>query len=110
VSAKPTPPKIVPVSDDLRGVFAFRVRTLRVAKGWSQEHLALECGLDRTYVSAIERSRWNVSLGNIEKLAIALGVKPFALLMPIDSSEFAIAIALSKPEDRGQGGLTGPPE
>jgi transcriptional regulator with XRE-family HTH domain len=85
VSAKPTPPKTIPASDDLRGVFAFRVRTLRVAKGWSQEHLALECGLDRTYVSAIERSRWNVSLGNIEKIAIALEVKPFSLLVLADS-------------------------
>ena len=84
MSAKPSPPKTVPNATDLRGVFAFHVRTLRVAKGWSQERLALECGLDRTYVSAIERSVWNVSLANIEKLAATLDVAPWELLRPID--------------------------
>jgi len=86
VSAKPSLPKTTPAKDDLRGILAFRVRTLRVAKGWSQEYLALECGLDRTYVSAVERSRWNVSLGNIERMACALDVLPFALLLPIDTA------------------------
>ena len=84
MSAKPSPPKTTPAANDLRGVLAYRIRTLRVAKGWSQEHLALECDLDRTYVSAVERSRWNVSLGNIERLASALDVLPFALLVPIN--------------------------
>ena len=82
MSAKPKPPTELPAPDDLRGVLAFNVRLLRVAKGWSQEALALECGLDRTYVSAVERSRWNVSLSNIEALAKALGVLPWALLKP----------------------------
>jgi transcriptional regulator with XRE-family HTH domain len=42
----------------------------------------MECGLDRTYVSAIERSRWNISLSNIEALAHALGVQAWELLKP----------------------------
>ncbi|WP_425293608.1 helix-turn-helix domain-containing protein [Lampropedia puyangensis] len=42
----------------------------------------MECELDRTYVSAVERSRWNVSLSNIEKIAKALDVAPWALLKP----------------------------
>ena len=58
------------------------MRLLRVQKGWSQERLAQECELDRTYVSAVERSRWNVSLSNIERLALALGVEPWSLLYP----------------------------
>ena len=82
MSAKPKPPTTLPAPDDLRGVLAFNVRLLRVEKGWSQEALALECGLDRTYVSAVERSRWNVSLSNIEALATALGVQPWMLLKP----------------------------
>ena len=57
---------------------------MRVAKAWSQEQLAFECGLDRTYVSAVERSRWNVSLSNIERLASALDVAPWKLLVPVD--------------------------
>jgi transcriptional regulator with XRE-family HTH domain len=61
-------------------VFAYNVRFLRVQKGWSQEALALECGLDRTYVSAVERSQWNISLANIEAIANALEVPPWVLL------------------------------
>jgi len=59
------------------------VRTLRVEKGWSQEALAHACDLDRTYVSAIERSVWNVSLANIERLATALDVEAWELLQPV---------------------------
>ncbi|MDR7092800.1 helix-turn-helix domain-containing protein [Hydrogenophaga laconesensis] len=83
VSAKPTPPKKKPAKGDLRGTLAWHVRTLRVAKGWSQEALAHECGLDRTYVSAIERSLWNVALSNIERLAKALDVEPWELIKPV---------------------------
>lgn len=86
MSAKPKPPTETPDPSDLRGVLAFNVRLLRVGKGWSQEALALECDLDRTYVSAVERSRWNVSLSNIEVLAKALGVEPWALLKPPDAA------------------------
>jgi transcriptional regulator with XRE-family HTH domain len=80
MSAKPKAPTELPSPDDLRGVFAYNVRLLRVQKGWSQEALALECGLDRTYVSAVERSRWNISLANIEAIANALEVSPWILL------------------------------
>jgi len=87
--AKPKPPTEMPNPADLRGVLAFNVRVLRVGKGWSQEALALECGLDRTYVSAVERCRWNVSLSNIEAFALALGVEPWRLLKPPSGSELA---------------------
>ncbi|MFT3717785.1 MAG: helix-turn-helix transcriptional regulator [Pseudorhodoferax sp.] len=84
VPAKPSLPKIQPDRGDLRGILAWHVRSLRVAKGWSQEKLALVCELDRTYVSAIERSVWNVSLSNIERLARALEVEPWTLLVPVE--------------------------
>lgn len=80
--AKLTLPTKLPHADDVRGVLAFNLRFLRVQKGWSQEDLALECGLDRTYVSAVERARWNVSLSNIDSLARALEVPPWTLLKP----------------------------
>ncbi|MBV8037413.1 helix-turn-helix domain-containing protein [Roseateles sp.] len=76
------PPDELPSADDVRGVLAYNVRLLRVQKGWSQEELAMECELDRTYVSAVERSRWNVSLGNIQRLAMALDTQPWCLLKP----------------------------
>ena len=51
-----------------------RVRELRKAKGLSQEAFADLCGLDRTYISGIERGNRNVSLRNIELIAKALGI------------------------------------
>ena len=82
--AKPTPPTQLPDPDTPRDILAYWVRLLRVQKAWSQERLAHECGLDRTYVSAVERCKWNVSLANIERLANVLGVAPWALLKPPD--------------------------
>ena len=82
MSAKPTPPSRLPDPNNLREVLAYWIRLKRVDKGWSQERLAMECELDRTYVSALERSRWNVSLSNIERLARALGVETWMLLKP----------------------------
>lgn len=61
--------------------FGRRVRELRAARGWSQEGFALECGLHRTYVSGVERGERNISLVNIEKLAVTLGV-PISDLFP----------------------------
>lgn len=60
--------------------FGNRVRTARLAIGLSQEKLALDCGLDRTYISSVERGKRNVSLINIHKLADALGISPTELL------------------------------
>ena len=54
--------------------FGVRVRTLRNSKGLSQETFAALCGLDRTYISGIERGIRNVSLVNIKILAEALGI------------------------------------
>lgn len=54
--------------------FGQRIRNLRTAKELSQEAFAAECGLDRTYISGIERGRRNVSLRNIEVIATALGI------------------------------------
>jgi transcriptional regulator with XRE-family HTH domain len=82
MSAKPSLPKKLPASENLREVLAYNIRVARVAKGWSQEDLALECELDRTYVSAVERARWNVSLSNIERFALALELEPWTLLKP----------------------------
>lgn len=84
---KLTLPAELPDEQDLRAVLAYNMRLFRVNKGWSQEELARQCGLDRTYVSAVERKRWNIALSNIEKsniekMAAALGVAAYQLLLP----------------------------
>ncbi|MGH9618565.1 MAG: helix-turn-helix domain-containing protein [Bryobacteraceae bacterium] len=58
----------------IKAAFGQRVRYLRTKKGLSQEALAFACDLDRTYIGGIERGERNVSLVNIQKIAIALGV------------------------------------
>ena len=65
---------------DLRLTFGGRVREHRVRRGLSQEHLADLAGLDRTYVSGVERGRRNLSLRNICRLAAALGIDPAVLV------------------------------
>jgi transcriptional regulator with XRE-family HTH domain len=59
--------------------FAVRIRELRGQHGWSQERLAEEAGIHRTYLGGIETARRNPSLRNIIRIAIALGVPISAL-------------------------------
>ena len=65
---------------DPRILFGQRLKKFRKDRGWSQEQLALECDLDRTYIGGIEQGRRNVGLVNICKLAEALTVTPGKLL------------------------------
>ena len=61
-------------SDELLVRFGARVRDLRLQRNLSQEAFASKCGLDRTYISGVERGIRNVSLVNISAIAEALGV------------------------------------
>ena len=54
--------------------FGNRVRELRKSQGISQEAFADKCGLNRTYISGIERGKRNVALCNIEAIARAFGI------------------------------------
>ncbi len=54
--------------------FGSRLRAVREKAGISQEKLAELANLHRTYVSTVERGKRNISIVNIERLAIALGV------------------------------------
>ncbi len=66
--------------ENLRDCFAKNVRSKRKELGLSQEALASEAGLHRTYISDVERSERNVSIDNIERIAVALNVLPEDLL------------------------------
>jgi transcriptional regulator with XRE-family HTH domain len=61
---------------DLRQLFATNLRRLRHARKLSQEQLAHEAGVDRVYVSRIERAVTYVGLEIIGKLATILEVDP----------------------------------
>jgi transcriptional regulator with XRE-family HTH domain len=58
------------------------MRMLRAAQGISQEPLSHDAGINRTYVSSVERCERNVSIDNIEKIAKALKIEVWKLLKP----------------------------
>ncbi len=65
---------------DLKLVLAENVKYYRKEEGLSQEDLAFETGLHRTYISSIERGKRNVSIENVAKIADALHKMPYQLL------------------------------
>lgn len=66
--------------DALRKALGLNVRRLRRAKKLSQEELAFDAEIDRTYVSQIERAAINPSLWVLQKVAKVLGVRVVELL------------------------------
>ena len=67
---------------DIQLVFGNKIRDLRLGKGISQEKLAENANLHRTYISSIELGHRNVSLQNIKAIADALGVSIQELFAP----------------------------
>lgn len=62
-------------------IFAENVREYRKTRGLSQEGLADLANLHRTYISAVERERRNISIDNIERIAKALDIEPYCLFI-----------------------------
>jgi transcriptional regulator with XRE-family HTH domain len=74
--------------DPIQKVFGNRIRELRKIKGFSQEDFALECKLDRTYVSQVELGKRNICLQNIQVMADALNMPIVAIFSPPDILSF----------------------
>lgn len=72
---------------DVRRRVGVNLRKYRAAAGLSQEGLALECGLHRTYVSGVERGVRNPTVTVLEKIAVALGIPTWQLLGPLDDED-----------------------
>ena len=58
-----------------------QIRERRIFSGLSQEDLAFESNLDRTYVGSVERGERNISIINLNKLCLALKIELHQLLI-----------------------------
>ncbi|HBG48106.1 MAG TPA: transcriptional regulator [Cyanobacteria bacterium UBA9971] len=65
---------------DILVKFGNKVREERLKQGLSQEAFAEKASVHRTYIGMIERAEKNITLTNIEKIALALGLTPKDLL------------------------------
>ena len=65
---------------DIRSTFGNNLRHYRQEAGISQDALAAKMGVDRAHVSAMERGQQNVTIITLWHVALALDVKPAALL------------------------------
>jgi transcriptional regulator with XRE-family HTH domain len=61
---------------DLREIFATNLRRLRNAKGLSQDELAYDAKISRSYLSQLEKGTFHASIKVIGKLAETLGTEP----------------------------------
>ncbi|MBS1203355.1 MAG: family transcriptional regulator [Proteobacteria bacterium] len=68
-------------AEDIKVLLGQRVRTLRMEAGLSQESFAEKCGLDRTYISGIERGTRNPTLEVLYALATALHIELTSLFI-----------------------------
>lgn len=64
----------------IREILAINIKNYRSKQNMSQEDLAFQCNLHRTYISDVERCTRNISIDNIAKIANALNVSPADLL------------------------------
>ena len=74
---------------DIREILALNLRKLRQARGISQEELAHRAEIDRTYISALERSVYAASIDVLDRIARVLNVEASDLLKrpPANSDE-----------------------
>lgn len=64
----------------IREAFARNLRKARQGRGCSQEKLALDAGVDRTYISALERCLYSATIDMVDKLAAVLEMEAATLL------------------------------
>jgi transcriptional regulator with XRE-family HTH domain len=71
-------------SKKLQGAFGVVLRDLRTRRGMSQQQLALEAGLDRTYISLLERGQRQPTLTTLFVLATTLQTKPSGIVAAVE--------------------------
>lgn len=65
---------------DIRNILASNIKRIRLERGLSQEELAHRAGIDRTYISALERRVYGAGIDILGRIADALDVEAAALL------------------------------
>ncbi len=63
---------------------ADNVKRMRAARGYTQDELARICGFEKSYVSRVEQAIVNITLANLQALAVGLGCTESELLMRRD--------------------------
>ena len=69
---------------DVNKQLGMRIKYLRSLKKWSQEDLALEAGVNKNYLSDLERGQRNPSLKILSKIAVALKISISELTKAIE--------------------------
>jgi len=64
-----------------------RIKNLRLKTGLSQEKFALKIGIDRTYYASVESGRRNISICNINKIAVGLNISLSDLFKDVKGDE-----------------------
>ena len=65
---------------DAKTAFGRRIRELRHERNWTQEELAFQSGLSRTYIGDIERGERNIAIVNICRITDAFGIAVHELM------------------------------
>jgi transcriptional regulator with XRE-family HTH domain len=73
--------------NSLEARFGLVLKELRVKKGYSQESLAIECDLDRTYISLLERGLRQPTISTLFTIATALGVTPSSIIKELEKEK-----------------------
>jgi len=73
--------------NSLESRFGLVLKELRVKKGYSQESLAIECDLDRTYISLLERGLRQPTISTLFTIASALEVTPSSIVKELEKEK-----------------------
>ncbi len=72
------------MSNNIEDLIPLLIRRIRTEKNFSQEELALKSGLDRTYISGVERGVRNITLKSLSKILIALDIDTLKFTKELD--------------------------
>lgn len=88
---------------DIRAILALNLRAGRLAAGLSQEELAHRADIDRTYISALERSVYAAGIDVVDRLARELGLEAADLLRrPVEVSDTDQTSPAAPPRSRAR--------